>query len=159
MTTHLDTIETQIEYGPFQTTHHQSLVNDKFKQAFRVWICDRILPRLSGKATLIKGWIRTNYDHQKFFGPRSVVKYRYQASLWCEVTDGKEEVVATLDYDSDRTIFVERKDRCHVYTIAQQKDHQLLDRQIADVKDEYARGQREFWCPRCQSAVKVSAEK
>ena len=85
------------------------------------------------------------------------MKYRYQASLWCEVTDGKEEVVATLDYDSDRTIFVERKDRCHVYTIAQQKDHQLLDRQIADVKDDYARGQREFWCPRCQSAVKVSA--
>jgi hypothetical protein len=66
-----------ITFGPFKTAHHQSIVNAEFQAAFLRRLAEAIVPNLSIGTDSVKGTVSARYDEEKYFGPNSVVKFRY----------------------------------------------------------------------------------
>jgi hypothetical protein len=66
-----------ITFGPFKTAHHQSIVNAEFQAAFLRHIAEAVVPNLTIGTDRVEGTVRAMYDQEKYFGPRSAVKFKY----------------------------------------------------------------------------------
>ena len=72
-----DVLKQGITFGPFQTAHHRSIVNAEFQAAFLRHIARAIVPNLTIGTDRVEGTVRADYDDEKYFGPRSAVKFKY----------------------------------------------------------------------------------
>jgi hypothetical protein len=146
----------QIEFGPFKTQHHNSVVDARFRQALYAWIRRRVFPELSSPPNRISGRLWSNYDDEKYFGPLSAIKYRYQLELVSHVAGGTDEVNVTLDYGPSSGTFADDKVPLRVDTPAKKQDRNLQLTQVMDVFARYLRGERGITCPRCGGVLEIS---
>jgi hypothetical protein len=89
-----------IDIQPFKTSHHQQAVDARFLSRIEEYVRSQILPQLEIKENLsVK--LSTDYDDEKFLGPNSVCKYRYNLLVKSERDHESEEVRLSFQYDME----------------------------------------------------------
>jgi len=148
--------EHDVSFGPFKTEHHTRTVDARFRTAFIAFVRDRILPLVEGSFTRVEGKLYSNYDDPKYFGPLSVVRFRYFFELAFHSPDGMEAARGHLDYNSGAATFSEvPRQPPHVYSLSLQRRRKYVGEKIIEIAKRYREGERDMVCPICGSLISV----
>jgi hypothetical protein len=148
-----------ITFGPFRTWHHRRTTGRVFQASFLQFVIDNIASRVTIDYVKVEGHVTTDYDDKKFFGPNSVVKYRY--NFRCDFVSGelKETASAQVDFDPVTSTFTRARWPTKVSTIADQEEMKRLEAQHCDIlRQLIARinaGDKDIACPQCGAIMSV----
>jgi hypothetical protein len=93
-----------VSFGPFRMPHLQEQVNDRMRQAFYVYLADKVLPLLEGQIVRIEGRVFSHYDSPQF-ASIGEVRHRYYFELRLSSAAGVEQAWGEVDYDPDTTTY------------------------------------------------------
>ena len=153
----MDILVAGIRFGPFETEHHRQVVDAAFEAVFLKYVSERILPMVTVDFTKVDGLLTTEYDHPRFLGSHSAIKYRYSFKCDFTVDDLKEEARVIVDYDQNTQSFSEPRWPASVDTLAEQARREQQDQWLADIHRRVQDGEDPIYCPQCGKPLKVLA--
>lgn len=149
-----------ITFGPFKTWHHRRVMGRAFRSAFLQFVIDNIVSRVTIDFVKVEGHLTTDYDDKKFFGPNSVVKYRYNLRCVFICGESKETASAQVDYDPTTSTFTSARWPLRVTTIAEQaekkRSYEQYSEMLRHVVARLDAGEENIACPKCGAALSVS---
>lgn len=136
-------------------THHQKVVNEEFKSSLTKYVNENILPHLTIKDN-IEGTLKTDFDEERYLGPNSICKYRYNLLLETKDNNSSETVRMTFQYNlSDKTI-TPIHGGPHIDSIEAQNNRDKQSRQLIEIQRLVKEGKTDIPCPECGEKLDLS---
>ena len=154
--TRTEIIERDVSFGPFKTEHHNRTVDSRFRRSFFSFLQDRVLPSVDGNFTRAEGRLWSYYDDPKYFGPLSILRFRYFYEIGFHSPEGLETATGEIDYNPATSMFGETRIRpLHVDSLVLQRKRRDMMEKVMVICDLFRKGQREFSCPYCGSLLSI----
>ncbi|MCW8133285.1 MAG: hypothetical protein KIS92_23275 [Planctomycetota bacterium] len=141
-----------VVFGPFKSEHQLATVDAHFRAAAYTCLESHVLSKFESAFTRIKGGIG-GYDDPKYFGPNSLIKYRYFFGLHVFAPGVVEHANGILDYNPDSREM--RLYRATVESLEFQKQRIIEKAYLTAVMWKAARGDSDIQCPYCRERISV----
>ena len=142
-----------IEYGPFNTEYHLSLVNDTYRENFVNFIENILTPQLDEMPSRITGTVRAEFDEEKYCGPNSAVRDIFNIKLAIASASGISDYKAKLKYINP-SFEVTRGSTLYLWTpgrkAQREKELELIENIVLQVKNS---GKVTEVCPVCGDRI------
>ena len=88
-----------ITYGPFHTAYHLAACGPDFREQLSELLEEQLIPQLEEPYTTAAGTLTAKFNEEKYCGPNSAVKNRYELDFCFSGLSGNSEVKASLLHD------------------------------------------------------------
>jgi hypothetical protein len=154
--TAIETIKNGVHFGPFKTEHHRKVVDKIFQDHFFNYMELEILPKVEGQFDRVEGRVWSHYDDTKFFGPLSLLKFRYYFEISFHSGISKEIARGEVNYDKDHGTFTgTSKSPPHVDSLSHQKKRLEMMDQVKSIVQRCRDGERDIKCPNCNAPLSI----
>ncbi|MEM1058590.1 MAG: hypothetical protein AAGK14_05030 [Verrucomicrobiota bacterium] len=94
-----------IKIGPLKTRYHRRSVDDTFRAALSNFLEERLLPQVDEPYTTTKGKLKPCFNEEKYCGPNSAVRDRYEFKFSFIRDSGEDALEAKLLWYAETKIF------------------------------------------------------
>lgn len=147
--------ESAIEFGPFKTAHHRTIVDRRFRDSFLDFLRSEVVPKVEGSPFSITGRLYSHYDEERYFGPNSAVKCRYAFEVVFKSEEGEEKAKGEFDYDPTANIIRPVRRSVSVDSLSCQKMRVRAWECASGILQRYRQGERHFVCPECGGPLNI----
>lgn len=147
------TLEEGTTFGPFKTAYFQEAVDDQFRADFFAFARSQLLPRIKDEKPVFMCEVDAAYDDDRYLGPHSALKNRYQMEISFILPTGVERLSGLLIYDRATGSF--SPGRGEIYWKGASDNAVAASRanMIQRIAYRYNQGQRKILCPICSDAL------
>jgi hypothetical protein len=150
-----------IEFGPFETSYHREVVDERFREALSSYLERELLPQVSEPYETTKGILKAAFNDEKYCGPNSAVRDRYKLEF--QFLRGGESDDIKLEIYRDPKPGTFRPRHVHspiVLWTKEKKDAQRAFREsINSIVARIDKGEKSQWmCPRCSAVLRLVDE-
>lgn len=147
-----------IQYGPFSTSYHRSVVTDAFREALSIFLEEAVLAQVDEPFDATEGRLTAVVNDEKHCGPNSLVKDIYKLEF-AFIRDGSSDCLRDeFRFDRKSNSFVRRwKHRpVIVWTQRRREREKALLPTVKEMLARLARHEPGRWiCPRCDAELTV----
>lgn len=154
-------IEQGLQWGPFSTPYHQSLITAGFRSRFIGNLAAAVAPQLTIAANRMSGTFTTRYDEERYTGPNSQCRNWFE--LRCSFSQGslaetiRNELEVSPETESLRARF-KAKRLFRVWTLRDQENARRIEEML---RRFHLLGPGKipppFQCPWCDGPVVVGS--
>ncbi len=146
-----------IDFGPFSTRYHTTLVDDDFKTSLSAFLDAKLLPQLDVPSDDAAGSLVATFDSDRYCGPNSLVRDIFTLEITLFGPDGNSELKSDIEFHRETETFSPRSGHGHHFYLwtpsrkrAREVEMELIQRLVDDYQRTHCVG---LTCPICHGRV------